>query len=83
MRARIFLNGVVGVALKAALYADNRPNVVLMLADDMGPWELYDMQTDKTETMDLSREHAEVAQRLKSMHAKWLLETTSPTIRRR
>ena len=41
------------------------------------------MQTDKTETMDLSREHAEVAQRLKAVHAKWLLQTTIYTFKKR
>ena len=36
-------------------------------------WELYDVEKDKTETKDLSAEHPEIVNELKSLHEKWLI----------
>lgn len=36
-----------------------------------GPWELYDMETDRTETRNLAAEHPEVVERLEGHWESW------------
>jgi len=40
-------------------------------------WELFDMEKDKTETVDLSGKHPEVVNELKTLHEKWLVHCAS------
>ncbi|MFG0334391.1 MAG: arylsulfatase, partial [Maioricimonas sp. JB049] len=42
-----------------------------LVAMENRPWELYDMEADRTETHDLSERHPDVAQRLASKWDKW------------
>ncbi|MQA06542.1 MAG: sulfatase-like hydrolase/transferase [Streptosporangiales bacterium] len=35
------------------------------------PWELYDLETDRTELVDLAPEHPEIVQELATAHEKW------------
>ncbi len=37
-----------------------------------GPWELYDMDTDRTETVDLAAKYPHVVARMARMHKEWL-----------
>jgi arylsulfatase len=39
-----------------------------------GPWELYDLEKDRTELNDLSKQHPEIAEKLKTMWHQWALE---------
>jgi arylsulfatase len=36
-----------------------------------GPWELYDMEADRTELHDLSKDHPEIVSRLQSSWDGW------------
>ena len=36
-----------------------------------GPWELYDLEKDRTETNDLIEKYPDVAEKLKGMWDKW------------
>ena len=36
-----------------------------------GPWELYDMEADRTELHDVSKEHPEIASRLEASWSGW------------
>ena len=36
-----------------------------------GPWELYDMEADRTELHDISKEHPEIASRLEASWSGW------------
>lgn len=46
-----------------------------LVSDQSGPWELYDMETDQTETNDLINEFPEVADELMTEWEKWLNES--------
>jgi len=39
------------------------------------PWQLFDMEADRTEQHDLSKEHPEIASRLESAWTAWALRT--------
>lgn len=41
-------------------------------------WELYDMQTDRSETSNLASQHPDVVERLSGLHASWLKRGGSP-----
>ncbi len=36
-----------------------------------GKWELYDMQSDRTETSNLANEHPEIVEQLDALYAQW------------
>lgn len=40
-----------------------------------GPWELYDMQLDRTELKDLSKEHPDIVARLSAQYDAWAKRT--------
>jgi arylsulfatase A-like enzyme len=42
-----------------------------LVAKDHEPWELYDMQADRTETNNLVGRHPEVVRELESLYQKW------------
>ena len=42
-----------------------------LVSDDNGPWELYDMRYDKTETKNLVEKFPEVVQKLDAMYQNW------------
>lgn len=39
--------------------------------DQNGPWELYDLKVDRTETHDLASEHPEKVEELSALYAAW------------
>jgi arylsulfatase A-like enzyme len=39
-----------------------------------GPWELYDLEKDRTELDDLSKRHPDIAKKLKEMWHQWAME---------
>jgi len=43
-----------------------------LVSDNYGPWELYDMRKDKTETNDLAKKYPEITGRLDAMYQDWL-----------
>ena len=43
-----------------------------LVSDNQGPWELYDMRVDKTETNNLAAEFPEVVDKLDSMFTRWI-----------
>ena len=43
-----------------------------LVSDHSGPWELYDMEVDQTETNDLIDDYPEVTEELKTEWKKWL-----------
>lgn len=43
-----------------------------LVSDNYGPWELYDMRKDKTETNDLVKKYPEIAGKLDAMYQNWL-----------
>jgi arylsulfatase len=45
-----------------------------LVSDHSGPWELYDMETDQTETNDLTNEFPEIAGELRTDWENWLNE---------
>ena len=40
------------------------------------PWELYDMEKDRTETHDVAPENPAVVAELAALHAEWQRRTT-------
>ena len=62
---------------REALYWEHEGNRAVrqgrwkLVADNEGPWELYDMDTDRTETRDLLRQHPETAGRMIEMYTGW------------
>jgi len=42
-----------------------------LVAYHRGPWELYDMETDRTETRDLAAQHPERVQELAALYDQW------------
>lgn len=43
-----------------------------LVSDNDGPWELYDMKVDKTETNDLVKEFPEIVKKLDAMYQNWV-----------
>ena len=43
-----------------------------LVSDNNGPWELYDMDVDQTETIDLIEEYPVVAKELISDWERWI-----------
>lgn len=43
-----------------------------LVSDNQGPWELYNMETDQTETHDLIKEFPDEAEELESDWEKWI-----------
>ncbi|MCJ7692197.1 MAG: hypothetical protein MUO22_02120, partial [Sedimentisphaerales bacterium] len=39
-----------------------------------GPWELYDLEKDRTELNDLSKQHPDIAKKLEKMWHEWAVE---------
>ena len=62
---------------REALYWEHEGNRAVRLdkwklvAEHQGPWELYDMQADRTETRDLMRQHPQTARRMIEMYTDW------------
>ena len=54
-----------------------------LVSDDLSAWRLYNMDTDKTETRDLSQEYPEVVSQLNEMHATWLASCPTPKQQRK
>ena len=52
---------------KWKLVASDSPEV-----NASGQWELYDMETDKTETSNVASDHPEIVQRLSRLYENWL-----------
>ena len=42
-----------------------------LLAADGGPWELYDMRVDRTETNDIAGEHPRIVNELSHLYESW------------
>ncbi len=42
-----------------------------LVAERNGPWELYDLEADRTETHDLAEKHTERVNAMKAMYANW------------
>jgi arylsulfatase len=42
-----------------------------LVAKSRGPWELYDMQADRTELNDLAQKHPKIAEHLAAMYEDW------------
>ncbi len=42
-----------------------------LVSDENGPWSLYDMRTDKTETMDVIKKYPKTAAKLETMYDAW------------
>ena len=55
-----------------AIMKDNW-NLVSKKKGGKDKWELFDMETDKTETVDLLAKHPKVVSELKSLHEEWLI----------
>ena len=51
---------------KAVRHRDYR-----LVADDSGPWSLYDMRTDRTETRDVSAQHPDIVSELSGLYDSW------------
>ena len=47
-----------------------------LVSDNNGPWELYDMRKDKTETTDLVKECPEITEKLDALYQNWIKEVT-------
>lgn len=43
-----------------------------------GPWQLYDMQSDRTETRDLAARHADIVAELATAYTDWLAQVAKP-----
>lgn len=62
---------------REALYWEHEGNRAVRLgrwklvAENRGPWELYDLLADRTETRDLLRQHPETASRMIAMYVDW------------
>ncbi|MBN2164179.1 MAG: arylsulfatase [Pontiellaceae bacterium] len=50
---------------------DGRWKLVAWNADSTGYWELYDMETDRTETTDLASRYPEVVERIAARYDQW------------
>ena len=65
---------------REALYWEHEGNRAVRLgkwklvAENRGPWELYDMDADRTETQDLMAAHPETARRMIEMYTDWAKE---------
>jgi arylsulfatase A-like enzyme len=42
-----------------------------LVTDEGGPWELYDMRVDRTETRDIARQHPQIVSELSTLYEKW------------
>ena len=62
---------------REALYWEHEGNRAVragkwkLVAEHEGPWELYDMEADRTETHDLIRQYPETARRMIEMYTAW------------
>ncbi len=62
---------------REALYWEHEGNRAVragkwkLVAEHEGPWELYDMDADRTETKDLMRQYPETARRMIEMYTAW------------
>jgi arylsulfatase len=65
------------LARKAPIYWEHEGNKAVrdgqwkLVQKWRGPWELYDMQADRTELHDLSKEHPEIVSRLEAAWTGW------------
>lgn len=62
---------------REALYWEHEGNRAVragkwkLVAEHEGPWELYDMEADRTETQDLIRQYPETARRMIELYTAW------------
>ena len=74
---------------EAGKATDDRPNIILIMADDMAipkgkwklvakkdePWELYNLEEDRTETNNLIESQTQIAGELKKAYEEWAKKT--------